>query len=159
MLIELTRALNLHSNYLYFMVTSRCNAFCDFCWNWKNVADAGKLHRPGDPVLRKELSLEEIDRFTRKLPSMLLVDFFGGESFFRQDLKEIISLFAVNVAFGVLAKALPQLNILVLSFSVTALVGLLVLFMTVPEFQGAVGALLGRIGDWMDGMAYSMAGR
>jgi flagellar biosynthetic protein FliR len=69
-----------------------------------------------------------------------------------------VSMFAVNVAFGVLAKAMPQLNVLVLSFAVTSLVGLAVMLMSVPEFQGAVGAVLGRVGDWMDGMAAALGG-
>jgi MoaA/NifB/PqqE/SkfB family radical SAM enzyme len=93
MLTELSRALNSRPNYMYFMVTSRCNAFCDFCWNWENVADAGKLYRPGKPVKRKELSLDEIAKMTAKLPKMLLVTLLGGEPFLREDFKEIMSLF------------------------------------------------------------------
>lgn len=64
-----------------------------------------------------------------------------------------VSLFAVNVAFGVMAKAMPQINILVLSFSITALVGLVVLFLSLPQFQGAAAGILSRSGDWMSGMA------
>ena len=41
-----------------------------------------------------------------------------------------------------MAKAMPQLNILVLSFAVSALVGLVVMFLSVPEFQGAAGNVL-----------------
>ena len=78
------------------MVTSRCNAFCDFCWNWKNVASAGKLYKAGQPILRKELTLDEIEKITKRLPRMLLVDLFGGEPFVREDLGEIINLFAKN---------------------------------------------------------------
>jgi flagellar biosynthetic protein FliR len=70
-----------------------------------------------------------------------------------------LSLFAVNVAFGVIAKAMPQLNILVLSFAVTGLVGLAVMLMCVPEFQGAVGAVLSRMGDWMEAMAAALGGK
>jgi flagellar biosynthetic protein FliR len=70
-----------------------------------------------------------------------------------------VSMFAVNVAFGIVAKAMPQLNVLVLSFAVSALVGLAVMLMSVPEFQGAVSAVLGRMGDWMEGMALAMGGR
>jgi MoaA/NifB/PqqE/SkfB family radical SAM enzyme len=78
---------------MYFMVTSRCNAFCDFCWNWENVADAGKLYRPGKPIKRQELTIDEIGKMTRQLPKMLLVTLLGGEPFLRDDLREIISLF------------------------------------------------------------------
>ncbi len=70
-----------------------------------------------------------------------------------------VSMFAVNVAFGVIAKAMPQLNILVLSFAVTALVGLFVMFISVPEFQGVVGAVLGRMGEWMEAMAIAMGSK
>ncbi|MAF77282.1 MAG: hypothetical protein CME60_03915 [Halobacteriovoraceae bacterium] len=93
---ELTRALTPELTYLYFTVTSRCNAFCDFCWNWENVADAGKLYKEGQAIKRKELSLEEIEKLTLNLPKMLLVDLYGGEPFVREDLKEIIDLFAIN---------------------------------------------------------------
>lgn len=70
-----------------------------------------------------------------------------------------LSMFAVNVAFGLIAKTMPQLNILVLSFAVSALVGLVVLFLSVPEFQGVVGALLGRMGEWMESMAAALGGK
>ncbi len=70
-----------------------------------------------------------------------------------------LSLFAVNVVFGVMAKAMPQLNILMLSFAVTALVGFGVMFLGLPEFQGAVSLVHGRVGDWMDTMSIAMAGR
>lgn len=96
MIGEISLALNSKANYLYFMPTSRCNAFCDFCWNWENVADAGKLYKPGAPIKRKEMTLEEIEQFTINLPRMLLVNLFGGEPFIREDLKEIIALFVIN---------------------------------------------------------------
>jgi MoaA/NifB/PqqE/SkfB family radical SAM enzyme len=96
LLTETARALNNDPTYLFFTVTSRCNAFCDFCWNWKNVLDAGKLHRPGDPILRPELSLAEIESITIKLPPMLVVNLFGGEPFVRNDLYEIMELFVKN---------------------------------------------------------------
>lgn len=70
-----------------------------------------------------------------------------------------VSLFAVNVAFGVLAKAMPQLNILVLSFSVTAIVGFFALFLTLGEFQGALGIVFSRMEDAMAGVTAAMAGR
>ncbi len=60
-----------------------------------------------------------------------------------------VSMFAVNVAFGVLSKAMPQLNILVLSFAVTSLLGMVVLLVTLPEFYGASENILSRMADWM----------
>lgn len=96
MIKEVTRALNNKPTYMFFTVTSRCNAFCDFCWNWKNVSDAGKLHKPGQPIKRNELTLAEIEKMTLKLPNMLTVNLFGGEPFVRDDIYEIISLFIKN---------------------------------------------------------------
>jgi sulfatase maturation enzyme AslB (radical SAM superfamily) len=93
---ELPRALNNKPTYLFFTVTSRCNAFCDFCWNWENVLDAGKLYKPGQPIKRNELSLEEITKIVNNLPKMLVVNLYGGEPFVREDIAEIIELFAKN---------------------------------------------------------------
>jgi flagellar biosynthetic protein FliR len=70
-----------------------------------------------------------------------------------------ISLFGVNVAFGVLARTMPQMNILVLSFSITALVGFVVLLSGVPEWLGASTIIVGWTGDWMSSMARALSGR
>ncbi len=45
-----------------------------------------------------------------------------------------LTLFALNLAFGIVSKAMPQLNILVLSFAVSALIGFAVIYLSVPEF-------------------------
>jgi flagellar biosynthetic protein FliR len=68
-----------------------------------------------------------------------------------------VCLFGVNVAFGVIAKAMPQINILVLSFAVTGFVGLVVLFLGIPEFQGASAELFGRMDQWMQSILMAMA--
>lgn len=60
-----------------------------------------------------------------------------------------LSIFTVNVGFGVLARAMPQINVLVLSLSVTALVGLCVMYVGVAEFQGASREVFARMEDWM----------
>lgn len=96
MIKELIRVLNNQPTYLFFTVTSRCNAFCDFCWNWRNVEDAGKFAKPGQTIKRPELSLAEIEKMTQQLSSMLTVNLFGGEPFLRDDLYEIIALFIKN---------------------------------------------------------------
>jgi flagellar biosynthesis protein FliR len=62
----------------------------------------------------------------------------------------------VNVAFGVIAKAMPQINILVLSFAVTGLVGLIILMLSVPEFQGAAANIFSQMGDWMSSVLIAM---
>lgn len=50
-----------------------------------------------------------------------------------------ISLFLVNVVYGIMAKNMPQMNILVLSFSVSALVGLLIMMLSLPEYASVLG--------------------
>ncbi len=68
-----------------------------------------------------------------------------------------VALFAVNVVFGVMAKAMPNMNVLVISFAVTALVGLMVMLIGIPEFQGAASEVMGRVGEWMESVARAMA--
>ncbi|MEK6579902.1 MAG: flagellar biosynthetic protein FliR [Bdellovibrionota bacterium] len=69
-----------------------------------------------------------------------------------------IALFAVNVAFGVFAKAMPQLNVFVLSFAVSAVVGLIVMFLCIPEFQSAVISIFEHTEEWMNVIMRSIAG-
>lgn len=45
-----------------------------------------------------------------------------------------LSLFMINIVYGVISKAIPQFNVLVLSFSVSALIGLFILMAGLPEF-------------------------
>jgi flagellar biosynthetic protein FliR len=70
-----------------------------------------------------------------------------------------ISLFAVNIVFGVLSKAMPQLNVFMLSGAVTALLGFIVMWISVPEFQGEVAVIFGKIGDWMQGVMMALGSR
>ncbi len=60
-----------------------------------------------------------------------------------------VSIFAVNVVFGILSKAMPQLNVFMLSFAVTALVGFVVMFLSVEEFQGLARSVFEKMGDSM----------
>ena len=64
-----------------------------------------------------------------------------------------ISLFLVNVVYGVMAKNMPQMNVLVLSFSVSALIGLLILFISLPEYVSVLSehfnGLIQRLRDLM----------
>jgi flagellar biosynthetic protein FliR len=70
-----------------------------------------------------------------------------------------VSMFAVYVAFGVIAKAVPQMNILVLSFAISIGVGFFVLLLTIPEFQSVAGSILGRMEEWMNASIAAMAAR
>jgi MoaA/NifB/PqqE/SkfB family radical SAM enzyme len=76
-------------SYLIFQITSKCNAACEHCFNWRNTQDPNRLKD-------RELSLDEIETLTKKLPPMLLVNLCGGEPTLRNDLPEIVSLFNRN---------------------------------------------------------------
>ncbi|MBS1960985.1 MAG: flagellar biosynthetic protein FliR [Bdellovibrionales bacterium] len=68
-------------------------------------------------------------------------------------------MFAVNVAFGVFSKTMPQMNVLVLSLGISAFAGIIVLMLTAPEFQTVAANVMSRTEDWMQGMLVAMAGR
>ncbi|MFL5815742.1 MAG: flagellar biosynthetic protein FliR [Bdellovibrionia bacterium] len=70
-----------------------------------------------------------------------------------------IVVFAVNVIFGVMARAVPQLNILVMSVTISAFIGLVVMFLSLGELHGVTINILSRMGDWMDGVLRAMAGK
>jgi flagellar biosynthetic protein FliR len=70
-----------------------------------------------------------------------------------------IVTFAVNVIFGVMARAVPQLNILVLSVGISAIIGLVVMFLSMGEFHGVTVNILSRMSDWMDGVLQALAGK
>jgi len=70
-----------------------------------------------------------------------------------------VSLFGINVVYAVMARAIPQMNVLVLSFSVSALVGLFVMFLSFPEFHHTSGALFSQMGDHMGESMSKLGGR
>lgn len=45
-----------------------------------------------------------------------------------------VCFFAINIVYGIIAKSTPQINILVLSFSISAMVGMFVMWASFPEF-------------------------
>jgi flagellar biosynthesis protein FliR len=60
-----------------------------------------------------------------------------------------LSIFAVNVGFGIMGKAMPNLNILVLSLGVTCLIGLLVVFLSTPHLVAICAGVFERMSLWM----------
>jgi flagellar biosynthetic protein FliR len=67
-----------------------------------------------------------------------------------------ICIFGVNVGFGVIARTMPQMNVLVLSFAITSLVGFTVLLTGLPEWLNASTQLVAWSGEWMTMMAKAM---
>lgn len=74
--------------HLAFFVTRRCNAKCPFCFYLRSD------DTPADS--RPELSLEEIEKTSSSLGSLLWLAFSGGEIFLRDDLVEIARTFYRN---------------------------------------------------------------
>ncbi len=70
-----------------------------------------------------------------------------------------VVMFAVNVAFGVFSKTMPQMNVLVLSLGISAFAGGVVMMLTAPEFITVATNIMSRTEDWMQGMLVAMAGR
>ena len=71
---------------LFYFVTSKCNARCDFCFNLDNVV--GWEERKED-----ELGLEEIRKIARNLKRLPYITMSGGEPFIRKDLVDILRIF------------------------------------------------------------------
>ncbi len=65
-----------------------------------------------------------------------------------------VSLFAVNALFGMIGKAIPQLNILAISLTITVLVGLWVMLMTLGESAGIMAFWFEKIIDWLNEAAW-----
>lgn len=69
---------------LIHFITSKCNAKCGHCFYWSQLNTKG------------ELSLEEIDKVSRHLPDLVILNFSGGEPFIRPDFAEVIKTYYRN---------------------------------------------------------------
>ena len=71
--------------YLIFFVTSKCNSKCEHCFFSKEL---------NNPI--KDLTLQEIDKFSKELGKLVWLSFSGGEPFMRKDFFEIYKIFVDN---------------------------------------------------------------
>ncbi|HUT54913.1 MAG TPA: radical SAM protein [bacterium] len=85
--------------YLILFVTSRCNARCKMCFNWRTLEGSSL-----------DLELDEIRALSRTTPELIQLTLSGGEPFLRDDLVEIIEAFHQNT--GVSQITLPTNAIL-----------------------------------------------
>jgi len=70
-----------------FFVTASCNFRCRHCFNWQNIEKVNP---------EKELSIGEIEKITKTIPSFLRLSLSGGEPFLRKDLVQICRAFYEN---------------------------------------------------------------
>ncbi len=68
---------------LIFFITSKCNARCRHCFFWREINKS-----------EVRLTLPEIEKIAKSVPSLLALSLTGGEPFLRADLAEIASIFS-----------------------------------------------------------------
>ena len=71
--------------YITYFVTSRCNLKCQHCFYWESLN-----------AIRDELSLEEVEKFSKTIGKPLVLSLTGGEPFLRKDLGKIVKIFYKN---------------------------------------------------------------
>jgi MoaA/NifB/PqqE/SkfB family radical SAM enzyme/glycosyltransferase involved in cell wall biosynthesis len=71
---------------LFYFVTSKCNARCDFCFNLENVINWESRNS-------NELRFDEISKIAVKFGRLPYITLSGGEPFMRKDLTKIIREF------------------------------------------------------------------
>ncbi len=81
-----------HINSVNLELTVLCNLRCSFCWWWGENGIAPRLVRDRDPIVSKELSLQEIFNVVDQLAAGHRPSFYlsGGEPFIRKDTVDII---------------------------------------------------------------------
>lgn len=73
--------------YLVFFVTSRCDARCVTCFNWRNL---------NSKRIEQELTLEEIGRIADSCRRSVFLSLSGGEPFLRDDIAGICRAFSTR---------------------------------------------------------------
>jgi len=66
--------------YLVYFVTARCNARCKMCFYWRQTDESAR---------RRELTVDEVDKFSKSMGRLFQVVLSGGEPFLRDDLDQI----------------------------------------------------------------------
>lgn len=77
-------------SYIFF-VTSKCNAMCEHCFNWRNLNK------------NEDLKIEEIERLSLSLGKIYTLNISGGEPFLRDDFSRICEIFYKNNHVEVIA--------------------------------------------------------
>ena len=69
-----------------------------------------------------------------------------------------VVIFLMNLAFGLIARAIPQINILIVSFTVNILVGLFTLFLVMPQLGGNIELVFQSMISHMTGVLVHLDG-
>ena len=75
----------LPSSLTYF-VTNKCNLSCKHCFYWESLNQD-----------KNELPLAEIDKFSKALGSLMVLNLSGGEPFIRKDFADLTKILAKNL--------------------------------------------------------------
>jgi flagellar biosynthetic protein FliR len=93
--------------------------------------------------------------FTKKIAAYVLET--SGQVFWiavKLSAPMALVIFMINCAFGIVAKAVPQINVLIVSFTVNILAGFLVLTLTMPVFGTSVEDVFRLMMDRMAGLIH-----
>ena len=63
-----------------------------------------------------------------------------------------LMIFLINCAFGIVAKAVPQINVFVVSFTVNILAGFVVLSLSLPVFGTNMGTVFQLMSQRLEGL-------
>ncbi len=74
---------------LAYLITMRCNARCKMCLWWREVYGESRQHD-------NELSLEQIDAFSRSVGPQVRIEVTGGEPFLRKDIEDALLILGHN---------------------------------------------------------------
>lgn len=83
-------------SYIIFHPTVDCNCDCNFCYTVK---------RPKNSKENKDLSLDEIEKISKKFNPFAILTISGGEPFLRDDISEIIKIFYKNNKLAIVSIA------------------------------------------------------
>ena len=88
---------------LILHVSSKCNANCQKCFNWKRLN-----------YQNRDLQIDEYEKISKQLRGLLWLSISGGEPFLREDLPDICELFCNNtglITLGISTNGLLTENI------------------------------------------------
>lgn len=72
--------------YLIYFITNKCNAKCGHCFYSQNL----------NLLDKKDLTLQEVEDFSKEIGKLVWLDFSGGEPFLRHDIDKLYEIFLRN---------------------------------------------------------------